>query len=357
MKKIKVLYTIPNFDTAGSGKVLYDLANGLDKDHFEVHIACNHNRGDFFKEIEKLGSPIHITNLSIPYKPYFSFLNRLNPNYRFVKKHKFDIVHSWHWSSDWTEAVASRLSGAKFIFTKKAMTWGNIHWKIKSFLANYIVTINEEMNVFFQYKKNKTLIPLGVDTEYFNPYFFNPNKDNAKFKICTVANLVPVKKIELIINAIKLLNKSNIYLDIIGDTRDDYANYLKSLVANLNLESQIKFLGKHIDVRSFLADSDLYVISSEKEGMPMALVEAVSMGIPVLGSNIPGINLVLNKFPEMLFESGNVQDLASKIEGVISKSNDERNKISKNLRKHCIENYSMESFVKSHEELYRKLVK
>ncbi|WP_348799484.1 hypothetical protein [Flavobacterium adhaerens] len=39
MKKLKILYTIPNFDTAGSGKVLYDLAQNLDKDKFEVHIA------------------------------------------------------------------------------------------------------------------------------------------------------------------------------------------------------------------------------------------------------------------------------------------------------------------------------
>ena len=45
MNKIKVLFTIPNFDTAGSGKVLYDLATNLNPLHFEVEIACNHDRG------------------------------------------------------------------------------------------------------------------------------------------------------------------------------------------------------------------------------------------------------------------------------------------------------------------------
>lgn len=46
-QKIKILYTTPNFDTAGSGKVLYDLAKGLDTAKFEVDIACKNNRGSF----------------------------------------------------------------------------------------------------------------------------------------------------------------------------------------------------------------------------------------------------------------------------------------------------------------------
>ena len=50
--KIKILFTIPNFDTAGSGKVVYDLVKNLDRSVFEPEICCYHNRGAFFKEIE-----------------------------------------------------------------------------------------------------------------------------------------------------------------------------------------------------------------------------------------------------------------------------------------------------------------
>ena len=59
-KRIKVLFTISNFNTAGSGKVVYDLVNGLDKKKFDIHIACGDNKGVFFKEAEALGLPIHI---------------------------------------------------------------------------------------------------------------------------------------------------------------------------------------------------------------------------------------------------------------------------------------------------------
>ena len=53
MGKIKILYVIPNFDTAGSGKVLYDLAKNLNKEKFQVEIACKNAKGAFFNEVEK----------------------------------------------------------------------------------------------------------------------------------------------------------------------------------------------------------------------------------------------------------------------------------------------------------------
>ena len=79
---------------------------------------------------------------------------------------------------------------------------------------------------------------------------------------------------------------------------------LEADVRFLGKQEQIVFLGKHKDVRPFLVNSDLYVIPTlnegRKEGMPMALVEAMSMGIPVLGSNISGVNFVLKDFKNFL---------------------------------------------------------
>lgn len=285
MKKIKILYTIPNFDTAGSGKVLYDLAKGLDKNKFEVEIACTHRKGNFFNEVEKLGFPIHFIDTTVNYKPYYSTYFRINPIVKFFKDNKYDIIHSWHWSSDWTEVLATKKAGSKYVFTKKAMSWGNIHWKIRSYLSDFIITINDEMKNYFPNKKQQKLIPIGIDTAYYSPEKFSKTNNTNEFKIITVANLVPVKGIEILIKTIHLLNNSDIKLDVLGDDRDKYATILKQLVIDLKLENQIRFLGKHTDVRPFIRNSDLYVIPTlnegRKEGMPMALVEAMCMAIPV----------------------------------------------------------------------------
>ena len=77
MKKIKILFTIPNFDTAGSGKVVYDLVKGLDTSRFEPTIAVEHSQGIFFKEVEELGVPIYIQPMTTHYRPYLSLYGRI----------------------------------------------------------------------------------------------------------------------------------------------------------------------------------------------------------------------------------------------------------------------------------------
>jgi glycosyltransferase involved in cell wall biosynthesis len=357
MNKIKILYTIPNFDTAGSGKVLYDLAKGLDTNLFEVHIACHHKQGSFYKEIEKLGLKIHILPTVQPLRPYTTFISRITPFKKFVKINKFDIVHSWHWSSDWSEVVAVRFGGAKYVYTKKAMSWGNVHWKIKIFLSHFIITLNPEMRDFFSYKKYQQLIPLGLDMNVYSPDLFEIKESTGIFKIITVANLVAVKGIEVLIEAIKLLNKSEIRLEIIGDDTTEYSNQLKRMVSDYSMEKQIIFRGMQSDVRPYLVQSDLYVIPSYKEGMPMALVEAMAMSIPVLGSNISGINYVLCDFPDLLFEAGNSEQLSQAIQLWMTIPEAERKAKGAILRKYCQEHYALEQCIRAHEELYQQLYK
>lgn len=361
MPKLKILFTIPNFDTAGSGKVLYDLVKGLDKEKFEVEVACSSNRGVFFKEMESLGIPIHIFETTTSYRPYITLFSRIKTIKAFFKSNKYDIIHSWHWSSDWTEALAARWAGAKWLYTKKAMSWGNKHWKIRSFLAHFIITINDEMRSYFPNKKTQKLIPLGIDTTYYNPRLFPENiYQNDVFNIITVANLVPVKGVGVLINAIKKLNDPTIKLTVLGDNANEYGRYLASLCKDLNIEQQVVFLGKKSDVRPYITASDLYVIPTlnegRKEGMPMALVEAMSMAVPVLGSNISGIKFVLKDFPELLFMAGNPEALKERLTYFKNMESQKRKDVGNALRNYCKEHYNMESFLSEHEKLYKSIL-
>ncbi|WP_299399499.1 glycosyltransferase [uncultured Gelidibacter sp.] len=361
-KRIRILYTIPNFNTAGSGKVLYDLVNHIDKDKFEIEIACENSDGYLFETIESLGVPIRIFKTKTTYRPYSSLLFRIVTISRFYRTHHYDIVHSWQWSSDWTEALAAKLASTKWIYTKKAMGFDNKHWHIKTFLADFIVTINDEMHHYFPWKRRQSLIPLGIDTEYYNPKQFKVNNrlDDSEFHIITVANLVPVKGIEILIEAILMLNDTNIKLTVLGDNDSDYGHMMMALIEDLKIQGQIQFLGKKLDVRPFIAASDLYVIPTlnegRKEGMPMALVEAMSMATPVLGSDISGINFVLKDFKELLFQAGNAEHLAEKIQGIQKNSVEKRQVIGEKLRVYCVSNFSIESFIKAHERLYSEIV-
>lgn len=354
--KIKILFTISNFDTSGSGKVVYDLAKHLDAATFQVEIACEHNRGFFFKEVEALGLPIHLLEFKKPYRPYFTLFTRINPFRRFIKNNHYNLVHSWHWSSDWTEALAVRLAGVKYIYTKKSMSWGGIHWKIRSFLSSYIITTNQGMEVFFPNIKNKSIIPFGIDTNFLKPDNRILSKNKEIFKIIVVANLVPLKAIEDIMKAMHFIHKDDIELSIIGDNQNDYGRFLQNLTAELKLNNQVLFLGKQLDIKKYLNNADIYIITSKREGLPVALLEAMSMALPVIGSDISGIRYVLNDFPDLLFPQGDIKQLAEKILYFYNMPADLREIEGLKNRQHCIDNFSLDLFIKRHEELYQKLV-
>lgn len=358
-KKVRLLITTSNFNTAGSGKVIYDLARGLDKTKFEVEIACGHDKGYFFDKISSLGFPIHIFSTKTAYRPYYTLILRLVPIVCFFKRNKYDIVHSWQWSNDWTEALASRLTGSKWIYTKKAMGFNSNHWKVKSYLANSIITLNDEMIHYFSNQNKVQLIPLGLDTDYYKSSNVNKMAPDAIFKIITVANLVPVKGVEVLLYALALLNDDCVHLTILGDDDNDYGRSMKSLSHTLGLQNQVIFSGKQSDVRPYIDNADVYVIPTidKGEGMPMALVEAMSMGIPVLGSDISGINYVLKSFPELLFRMGDSKSLSDKIKIFKSMKSEERRHIGDQLRAYSIEHFTLEGFIEAHEALYLKLLK
>src|SRR5690606_12330907 len=147
---------------------------------------------------------IHLIQLRLPLRHYYSVIGRVKPSKEFIKKHETGMVPSWDWSRDWSEVLACRPAEVKLGHTTTARGWGNIHLKIRSYLSDFIVPVNTDMRLFFPYKKQQRLIPFGLDTAYYNPDLFSQNKSKEIFKIITVANLAPVKGIEVLINALNL---------------------------------------------------------------------------------------------------------------------------------------------------------
>ena len=117
--KIKILFTIPNFDTAGSGKALLNVAKNLDKSIFEPHICCFHTRGKFFKVVADSGIPIHIKTTSHQMIPRLRGIKESYILAKFFKDLNIDIIHSFHYSDDYSEALAAKFARIPWVYTKK----------------------------------------------------------------------------------------------------------------------------------------------------------------------------------------------------------------------------------------------
>lgn len=365
-KRIRILYTIPNFNTAGSGKSVYDLVKGLDRTVFEPEICCFHNKGNFFKEVEKLNVKIHLFPFTASYTPRISFISRVLKIRKFFKSNKFDIIHSWHWSSDISEPLAAKLAGIPYVYTKKAMGWGNRYWTWRSKLSSKVIVVNADMvNLYFSKMLHKIeRFPLAIDTDYYMPLqkqYKSPEglvfkKDD--FIILSVANLVEVKGIETLLEAVRKLNDNRIKILIVGNDKNEYSIALKEKYKN---EKNLFFLGKKLDVRPYLALADVFVIPTKdegrKEGIPNAPLEAMATNCIVLGSNISGISDILKKFSKNLFQASNFDDLANKINAIMNMPISDRIKLEKEMRSNVIKEFSITEFLKNHETLYLNLVK
>ncbi|WP_310992281.1 glycosyltransferase [Aequorivita marina] len=369
MKRIRVLFTIPNFDTAGSGKALLNIAKGLDSEVFEAHIMCLHNRGAFFKEVENSGLPVHILNYTSNSRPIRRMFKECWRVSRKFKEIAPDVIHSYHYSSDYTEALAARMAGIPWVFTKKNMSWGGGSknaWKLRSFFATKIAVQNTDMIDQFYQRSNKTvLIPRGVDVSYFSPTVTNevdllPQFPNGQRLLICVANFVPVKGIEILIEAFNRLSEKhqNWSLLLVGDDQNEYGQGLHKLVSDLGLKERIKFSGKLLDIRPQLNRAEVFVLPTKEkgEGSPVALLEAMANGKVVIGSNIPGIRDQLAKFPDSLFDPSAIDELSDKLTFYMSKSKDELTILGKSFHNHVSLEYPIEKEIERHENLYKIIV-
>ena len=372
LRKIKILFTIPNFDTAGSGKALLKVAQRLDKERFIPEILCMHDRGAFFNVVKKSGIKVYVYQYTTPIKPYIRGLKEVFKISRFFKSIDPDIIHSFHYAPDYSEPLAARLVGIKWMYTKKNMNWGGNSangWRLRSWLANHILVQNKDMiSEFFPKSYKISLVPRGVDTKEFYPYRMHQKikkeyqlKESNRILIC-VANLVPVKGIEILLEAFKKVkdNHKEWKLFIVGDTNNTYSRNLKKIVAKEIEEREIFFTGKVLNVKEYLNSAEIFVLPTlnkgRKEGSPVALLEAMACGLNVIASKIPGIKDQLENYPDHIFDAGSIDELSKKMITYMSMKTDDNISIGKQFHSHIKDTYKIEHEVQKTEEVYLKLI-
>lgn len=108
------------------------------------------------------------------------------------------------------------------------------------------------------------------------------------FVIISVGELNPNKNHEVIIEAIARLKNPHIKYILCG--QGELTEYLSQKAEQYGLQSQVKILGYRTDIKELLEMSDLFAFPSKREGLGIAALEAMAAGLPLLTSNIHGIN-------------------------------------------------------------------
>ena len=233
---------------------------------------------------------------------------------RVIDKGEYDIIHCHTPVGAMLTRLAAkqaRKQGTKVFYTAHgfhfykgapAINW-LLYYPVEKWLSRYtdvLITINKE-----DYERAKSFkagkvcyVPgVGIDLKKFNSGYVDKNEKREEigvhaddFVLLSVGELIPRKNHEVVIRALSVLkqrdNLNHIEYVICG--RGAYEADLKKLAEGLDVADHVHFLGYRNDISEICNCADLFVFISHQEELPMALMEAMACGLPVVCSNIRG---------------------------------------------------------------------
>lgn len=203
----------------------------------------------------------------------------------------------------------------------------------------------------------------GFDSRFLNQIDYNPTKNIIEkfiiegfFLLAVIGRINREKRIDRAIEIFELLhNRHRKCVLFIFGTGEQY-EYLNKLVKKKGLSGSIIMLGFIEDAQKYLSLFHFLLITSEREGMPMVLWEALAQGVPVVSSDVGGIREILEPYNcGFVFQKDNIQEAADKI-SLLIQNEELRKKMGENGKKIINEKFNQSSFIKSIEEFYCSLL-
>jgi len=222
--------------------------------------------------------------------------------------------------------------------------------------ADLIVTINESnknrIAELGAVEEKIEVIENPVDASIFRPKI---KGDNERITIGTVTRIVPMKGVIDLIYAAKHLARRlrNFEIVIVGPIQDEkYYRECMDLAKKLGVSGIIRFIGED-DPARWYARFDIFVLPSLMERSPMAVLEAMASGLPIVCTETPGTREMIGGYWP-LTPPGKPRELAEQIYRVAVSLDDSRKKALK-IREDIIHRYSLERFAMRYLEVYERL--
>jgi len=382
-KKIKVLQVIPKLDYGGAETGCYDLAHFLPEQGCKSFIVTS--GGVLLKFIKK--EKVKVFRLPVQSKnPILILFNAIIISL-IILIYNINIVHARSRAPAWSCLIATKITSRKFVTTfHGTYNFSNRFKKfynsvmVRSHLiiagSNFIFShINENYGDFFLNRKRKLLVIFrGINANYFNPQKISLSKiekfskknsiDRDKFIILLPGRLSFWKGQKIFIEALKLLseqiNNQPFEGIIIGGDQGKsvYKKQLIALVERYRLKKIIKFID-HCDEMpvAYKIANLVCSCSSEPEAFGRVSVEAQSMGIPIVASDIGGsAETIVKDKTGFLFKSGDSNALTNAIIMVMQKDYNSLKSIGFEGRKNILKKFDVDKMCHTTFTEYKKLI-
>jgi glycosyltransferase involved in cell wall biosynthesis len=236
--------------------------------------------------------------------------------------------------------------------------------KIGGKWTDYLVVINQSDR---QMAERHKLVPpqrlrympgIGVDTRVYSPESVPGDAvhrirqelrlEDEDRLFLMIAEFNPNKRHNDALYALALTKNERIHIAFAGHGGTE--PQIAELAARLGLTSRVHFLGFRNDIPALIRASTATLLTSEREGLSRSVLESMSLGVPVVGSDIRGIRELLQSGGGLLVRPGDRQELANAMEQLANQPG-LASTMAQSARHHVI-NYDTQKLLRLHEELY-----
>jgi len=383
-RKINVLFSISNLLIGGAQQSVKNFALSLNKERFNVFVCKTKgfNVGESLsKEIKKGGGEIFDLRLTDFRKPSDKrkFIDLL-------KEIEIDVLHSMLDPFDRWGSVYAKQAGVPVTIIKKTSTYLSnnaletriVNNIIDNFFIDKFISVSKTVNNYLTKYENVApkkivLIPNPVDTKHFAP----ENGDRLKIRaelgikpetilVGNTSRFVERKGIKYFLKTAAEVCKQNLDVKFILAGWGKEEKCLKELALSLNIENEVLFIKPRRDIVNLLSAFDIFLFTPlTGEGLPNAVLEAMSMSKAIVASNLgPNSELIEDKIngllptPSTRKISVSFLDTKELSKAVLKLAKDSalREKLGFEARKKAIAYFSIDVVVEKLENLYTKLI-
>jgi glycosyltransferase involved in cell wall biosynthesis len=359
---MNILYLTNHLNIGGITSYVYTLARGMKQRGHSVYLASG--KGELMEEFKQEGIsliPVPMkTKKEISPKIILSML-RLS---KIIKEKNIDLVHSHTRTTQVLGCLLNSFLGTPHVSTCHGFFEKRLIRKIFPCWGDAVIAISEPVkeHLVRDFKvddKKIFIIHNGIDVEKSkiqNPKSKIEIKKEFGLKegpvVGIVARLSDVKGHIYLIKAIDEVLKINpcVQLLIVGEGK--IKGELEELVKTLGIERNVFFIPRVSDTKNVLSAMDIFVMPSLKEGLGLALMEAMASGLSVIGSDVGGIkSLIQHGYNGLLVKP---KDPGHLQEAILELLNDEskRKFLGKNAKDHITQNFSIDKMVSETLEVY-----
>jgi glycosyltransferase involved in cell wall biosynthesis len=321
--KIHILHLIDGLRMGGAEVMITQIIKALGTEKYKHFVYYFAQDGPIRHKLEAMGTLVYrgTSRASIlkPIEFMTTFFYLVRDLASFIKCKRIQIIQSHLNEANQLAVTVGKLTGTPTFptihNTQESVDRRN-KWDFRVYLiktvnrviypfACRVVAVSEEVKEIIRQKYHLRDSKIAVlkngiifeDNDYQSTDLAKefPGSSN-KLKLFSAGRLAHQKAYEVLIKAVAELTKSgkkDIFVMIAGDGEEK--NRLEALIGNLSLGSYIKLLGIRHDVMGLMKASDIFVLPSRFEGLSVAMIEAMACGLPIIASDVPGLNVYIKE--------------------------------------------------------------